>query len=179
VGPRGASLSIGKRGVYGNISPGILGINGTGLFFRQKLFSNTSSKKATYGIMSSRDRIPSGTYGIFGYSTLDHWNPIIKIFNIPKEELNLPEFETEEFFPYEKGILIDDPKGDTRSSIIKQLKGLGVLDKEYNTSDYEFILTENGNVLINSVTDFSDNDDIKETSIILENIDNNPDMTRR
>lgn len=45
VGKRGASVNVGSKGAYLNLSPAAVGVNGTGLSYRQKIFSLGSKKK--------------------------------------------------------------------------------------------------------------------------------------
>ena len=45
VGKKGASVNVGTKGAYLNLSPAALGINGTGLSYRQKILSLGSNKK--------------------------------------------------------------------------------------------------------------------------------------
>ena len=52
IGKKGASVSIGNRGTYLNLSPALVGINGTGISYRKKIAgglkkSKKSSKKKT------------------------------------------------------------------------------------------------------------------------------------
>ncbi len=44
IGKRGASVNVGSKGAYLNLSPAAAGINGTGLSYRQKIFSLGSKK---------------------------------------------------------------------------------------------------------------------------------------
>ena len=45
VGPRGASVNIGKRGTFLNLSPSLVGVNGTGISYRKKLFDTPGTGK--------------------------------------------------------------------------------------------------------------------------------------
>ena len=45
IGKKGASVNVGTKGAYLNLSPAAVGINGTGLSYRQKILSLGSSKK--------------------------------------------------------------------------------------------------------------------------------------
>ena len=45
IGKRGASVNVGTKGAYLNLSPAAVGVNGTGLSYRQKILSLGSSKK--------------------------------------------------------------------------------------------------------------------------------------
>ena len=45
VGKKGASVNIGSKGAYLNLSPAAVGVNGTGLSYRQKIVSGFGSKK--------------------------------------------------------------------------------------------------------------------------------------
>ena len=45
VGKKGASVNIGGRGAYLNLSPSAVGINGTGVSYRQRIAGGKSSKK--------------------------------------------------------------------------------------------------------------------------------------
>lgn len=45
IGKRGASVNVGSKGAYLNLSPAAVGVNGTGLSYRQKIFSLGSKKK--------------------------------------------------------------------------------------------------------------------------------------
>lgn len=50
VGKKGASVNIGGRGTYLNLSPSAVGINGTGVSYRQRIAGkkNSNKKKKTY-----------------------------------------------------------------------------------------------------------------------------------
>ena len=37
IGKKGASVSVGTRGTYLNLSPALVGINGTGISYRKKI----------------------------------------------------------------------------------------------------------------------------------------------
>lgn len=45
IGKKGASVNIGTKGAYLNLSPAAVGVNGTGLSYRQKILSLGASKK--------------------------------------------------------------------------------------------------------------------------------------
>ncbi len=45
VGPRGASINVGSRGTFLNLSPALVGVNGTGISYRKKLSGAPGSKK--------------------------------------------------------------------------------------------------------------------------------------
>ena len=45
LGKKGASVNIGSKGAYVNLSPSAVGVNGTGVSYRQKIFSLNSNKK--------------------------------------------------------------------------------------------------------------------------------------
>ena len=45
IGKKGASVNVGSKGAYLNLSPAAVGINGTGLSYRQKILSLGSKKK--------------------------------------------------------------------------------------------------------------------------------------
>ena len=45
VGKKGASVNLGSKGAYLNLSPSAVGLNGTGVSYRQKIFSLNSGKK--------------------------------------------------------------------------------------------------------------------------------------
>ena len=47
LGKKGASVNIGTKGAYLNLSPAAVGVNGTGLSYRQKIFGLGSNKKKT------------------------------------------------------------------------------------------------------------------------------------
>ena len=53
VGKKGASVNIGSKGAYLNLSPAAVGINGTGLSYRQKIAGGLGSKKKKSSSKSS------------------------------------------------------------------------------------------------------------------------------
>ena len=50
LGKKGASVNIGTKGAYLNLSPAAVGVNGTGLSYRQKIFGLGSNKKKTTSV---------------------------------------------------------------------------------------------------------------------------------
>ena len=69
IGKKGASVNIGTKGAYLNLSPAAVGVNGTGLSYRQKILSlgaskkkkksESASKKKTYVPASQTDKTSS------------------------------------------------------------------------------------------------------------------------
>lgn len=69
IGKKGASVNIGTKGAYLNLSPAAVGVNGTGLSYRQKILSlgaskkkkksESASKKKTYVPASQADKTSS------------------------------------------------------------------------------------------------------------------------
>ena len=45
VGPKGASVNVGSKGTFLNLSPALVGVNGTGISYRKKLFDTPLGKK--------------------------------------------------------------------------------------------------------------------------------------